>query len=191
MSFSVRCFSFLPPWKFSWGSPLPLKSWAGSFSPACLADERGTSLIEMLITITVAGLLATFALPNLNRSELRLADTMENLIGNIRLARANAIGRGARYRVTLDSTSYAIQRLQDPDGDDVWEPDGAAQEVELPSGINISEGAGQEIEFTTRGLMAPLPDGSLPDIVTIRLSSTTESESKTIDVWPSGQVQRA
>jgi prepilin-type N-terminal cleavage/methylation domain-containing protein len=175
---------------FSGSLLLFLKNRIGSFLPACLAGERGISLIEMLVTISVAGLLAALALPNFNRSDLKLADAMENLIGNIRLARANAISRGARYRVTLDSTSYAIQRLQDPDGDNVWEPDGAAQEFELPSGISISEGAGQEIEFTTRGLMAPLPDGSPPVIVTIRLSSPTGSESETIDIWPSGQVQR-
>jgi hypothetical protein len=74
----------------------------------------------------------------------------------------------------------------------VWEPDGAfpAQEVDLPAGITISEGADAEIEFTTRGLMPQLPDGSFPDPVTIRLSSSNESQSEAIDVWPSGQVQK-
>jgi type II secretory pathway pseudopilin PulG len=146
--------------------------------------------MEMLVTVTVAGLLAAVALPNLNRAEFRLVGAMENLVGNIRLARANAVSRGARYRVVLSSASYSIQRLQDVDEDDVWEPDGPAQEVELPQGVMITEGAGEEIEFTTRGLVAPLPDGTPAGIVTIRLSGEGEESGRAIDVWPSGQVQR-
>ena len=160
--------------------------------PTDLAGEQGMSLMEVLVTITIVGLLSALPLVNLNRQGLKLADALDDLASNIRLARANAVSRGVHYLVTLNSNSYSIQRLQDPDGDDVWESDGAfaEQEFELPAGITISEGAGAQMEFTMRGLLAPLPDGTPADVVTIRLSTSGESQSEAIDVWPSGQVQR-
>jgi general secretion pathway protein H len=157
-----------------------------------LAGEQGFSLVEVLVTLALVGLLSALAVLNFNRSGLSLVDATETLAGNIRLARANAVSRGARYRVTLHSNSYSLQRLQDDDGDDVWEPDAAfpTQEVELSGGITISEGASVEIEFTTRGLLASLPDGIPADVIPISLSSADESQSEAIEVWPSGQVQR-
>jgi hypothetical protein len=147
--------------------------------------------MEVLVTLTFVGLLSALPLVNLNRQGLKLADALDDLASNIRLARANAVSRSVHYLVKINSNSYSIQRLQDQDGDDVWEPDGAfaVQEFELPYGITISDGAGAEIEFTTRGLLASLPDGTPAEVVTIRLNSSGESQSKAIDVWPSGQVQ--
>ena len=159
--------------------------------PPDWAGQRGISLMEVLVTLAFVGLLSALPLANLNRSGLKLADTLDELASNIRLARANAISRSAHYLVTFNSYSYSVQRLQDQDGDDVWEPDAAfaTQEFELPTGITISDGAGAQLEFTTRGLLAPLPDGTPANVVTIRLNSSGESQSKAIDVWPSGQVQ--
>ena len=148
----------------------------------------------MLVAVAIMGLMSALSISNFNRSRsgLNLGNATESLAGNIRLARVNAVSRGARYRVTLGSNSYSIQRLQDDDGDGVWEPDGAfpAQEIELPKGIIINGGADAEIEFNTRGLLAPLPDGTLPDVIPIYLSGADESQSETVEVWPSGQVQR-
>jgi prepilin-type N-terminal cleavage/methylation domain-containing protein len=160
--------------------------------PTDLAAEQGMSLMEVLVTITIVGLLSALPLANLNRQGMKLTDTLDELASNIRLARANAVSRSVHYLVTISSHSYSIQRLQDQDGDDVWEPNGAftEQEFDLPSGITISDGAGTEMEFTTRGLLAPLPDGTPAGVVTIRMNGSEESQSGAIDVWPSGQVQR-
>lgn len=160
--------------------------------PTVLVGEQGVSLMEVLVTLAFVGLLSALPLANLNRPGLKLADALDDLASNIRLARANAISRSTHYLVTINSNSYSIQRLQDPDGDDVWEPDGAfaEQKFELPAGITISEGVGAQIEFTTRGLLAPFSDRTPADVVTIRLSIKGGSQSEAIDVWPSGQVQR-
>src|SRR5712692_4271871 len=108
-------------------------------TPTGLAGEQGLSLVEVLVAVTILALMIALAVPNFNRSGLSRMNAAESLAGNIRLARANAVSRGARYRITLGSDSYSIQRLQDDDGDGVWEPDSAfgTQEVELPSGVTI------------------------------------------------------
>jgi Tfp pilus assembly protein FimT len=148
--------------------------------------------VEVLVAVTILALMIALAVPNFNRSGLNRMNATESLAGNIRLARANAVSRGTRYRVILGSNSYSIQRLQDDDGDGVWEPDGAlgTQEIALPSGVTITEGASAEIEFTSRGLLASLADGTPPDVLSIYVSSVSEGQSEAIEVWPSGQVQR-
>lgn len=171
---------------------VPLQELEGTGVPTDLTSEQGLSLVEVLVAVTILALMVALAVPNFNRSGLNRMNAAESLAGNIRLARANAVSRGARYRVTLGANSYLIQRLQDDDGDGVWEPDSAfgTQEIELPSGVTITEGASVEIEFTSRGLLAPLSDGTPPDVISIYVSSVSENQSEAIEVWPSGQVQR-
>ena len=171
---------------------VPPRGLEGTGVPTGLADEQGLSLVEVMVAITILALMIALAVPNFNRNGLNRMNAAENLAGNIRLARADAVSRGARYRVTLGANSYLMQRLQDDDGDGVWEPDSAfgTREIELPSGVTITEGASEEIEFTSRGLLAPLSDGTPPDVISIYLSSASESRSEAIEVWPSGQVQR-
>ena len=156
---------------------------------AALASERGFSLIELFVALGIFGLLVAVALPNLDHTEAQLEPAVENLAASIRTAHAHTLSRGARYRVTLGSTSYSVRRLQDNDGDGVWVPDSTVptQTITLPSGTTISQGAGTNIEFTTRGLLAPQANGAWT-VITIALSST--GHSKSLEVWPSGQVER-
>ncbi len=171
---------------------VPPRGLEGTSVSTSSVGEQGLSLVEVMVAVTILALMIALAVPNFNRSGWNRMNAAESLAGNIRLARANAVSRGARYRVTLSSHFYLVQRLQDDDGDGVWEPDSAfaTQEVELPSGVTITEGASAEIEFTSRGLLAPLSDGTLPDVISIYVSSVSESQSEAIEVWPSGQVQR-
>ncbi len=161
---------------------------AGSLTPL---GARGMSLIEVLVVIGLIGLMSAFALPRLNSSILNLSLAAENLAGDLRTARANALSRGARYRVTLGTTSYSVQRLQDSDEDGVWEPDArfAPWEVVLPAGISLTVVAGDGvIEFDTRGLIARPLDGSPPEIEMVRLSDNRAGDTRELQVWPSGQV---
>ncbi len=150
--------------------------------------KRGASLIELLVAFSVIAVAAALALPFLGSSKrLGLAAAVQDLMGDLRRARADATTRGVHYRVELSGTSYSVQRLEDEDGDGLWSPNGPARQVDLPQGVSISAGAGEVIEFDTRGLLTPDPDGTPPGVITIRVED--ENSSKEIQVWPSGQVQ--
>ena len=62
--------------------------------------------------------------------------------------------------------------------------------VDLPAGISLSINNGDGIiEFTTRGLIATLADGTPPEIDEVTLNDSVHGKTRNIQVWPSGQVQ--
>lgn len=168
-------------WFSRWSKRNLLRRWGG---------ESGMTVMELLVTLGIISVLAAIAIPQVNSSVINFSSARDGLLADIRLARGNATGRGAHFRVTLSSDSYVIQRLQDGDGDDIWEPNGAfpSQTVELPSMITITEGVGEEIEFTTRGLLILQPDGTPPPVIEITLKDSRDSRTAELSVYPSGQV---
>jgi prepilin-type N-terminal cleavage/methylation domain-containing protein len=155
-----------------------------------LADERGMSLIELITVLGLIGLVGALAIPRLNSSTLDLSNTTQTFVADVRLARAYAVSRGAHYRVIITSNSYSVQRLQDDDGDDVWEPEGSPQTMELPAEISLSfeGGADGQVEFDTRGLVLPRPDSGIYEIEGVTISDAARGRSALVQVWPSGQV---
>jgi len=180
----------LPPFPISEVLYMLLPS-AFSFLSCCYRSQRGVSLIELIVVLGLVSGLIALSIPRLNKSNLNLPLVEQTLIADIRMARANATSRGVHFRVSLSASSYAIQRLQDEDGDGVWDPDSEfpEQTVDLPYGISITEGAGSMIEFTTRGLLASESDGTPASVISVTVYDSDHSQSKTIEVWPSGQVQ--
>jgi len=71
------------------------------------------SLVELLVVIGILAVLVMVTRTGLNRSALNLPAATQNLVGDLRIARANAASRGAHFRVTLSASSYTMQRLQD------------------------------------------------------------------------------
>ena len=149
-----------------------------------LAGEKGLTVIEMIVTLGIIGILTGVAVSSFGSKTLALSSATEDLLGALRVARANATGRGVHFRVTVNANSYSIQRLQDPDEDGNWTPDGAAQQVDLPNPAYIGTGAGTAIEFDTRGLLVPPPAG----VITIQIVNPDNGGTKEIQVWPSGQI---
>jgi prepilin-type N-terminal cleavage/methylation domain-containing protein len=155
--------------------------------------ESGMTLAELLVAIAIIGILVGTAIPNLNSSVLNLTQAAENMGGDLRVARANATGRGRHYRVTFSSNSYSVQRLSaiiDGSGNTTgWAPDGSPQTVPFPNLISIVAGAGSVVEFNSRGLLEPPSVGVGATVVNVTLRDSKTGHSKTIEIWPSGQIQ--
>jgi prepilin-type N-terminal cleavage/methylation domain-containing protein len=164
--------------------------WIKGHLPYGSGRERGMTLMELLVVIGIISVLAAIAIPQVNSSIINLSSAKDNLLADIRLARGNATGRGAHFRVTLGSDSYVTQRLQDGDNNGIWDPDGAfpAQTIQLPSLITITNGVGGRIEFDTRGLLIPQPDGTPPPVIEIALTDSKDNRIVAMSVFPSGQV---
>lgn len=119
------------------------------------ARQRGVSLIEMMIGITIAALLMMIGLPNmaiwLNNSQIRTAG--ETLLAGLTLARVEAVKRNTtvRFQLVSDLTSGCtlstsgtswIVSVGDPSGD----CDAAPSETVAPQIIQVKSGS----EGTTR-----------------------------------------
>jgi len=160
-------------------------------------NQRGTSLVEILAATGIVGILLGGAVLGLNATFNDLSSSSQQFAGDVRLARMDAITRGAHFRVVWSGTSYKTERLADADGDGKWTKDLSApsQTRKLPAGIKLASSTGtqgaQFVEFDTRGMIVT-PENESPDIVSVGISKAAPSSRNSgtvgIEIWPSGQI---
>jgi prepilin-type N-terminal cleavage/methylation domain-containing protein len=171
---------------------------SGRVIGARVLGERGLTLIEMLVTVGIIGVVLGIATIGLRGSFMQFGSSSQRLINDLRLARADATTRGAHYRLTFLGTTYRIERLEDNDSDGQWEPDPLAAQparvVFWPADITVSldgnQGTSGEpcVEFNTRGMLVPVAGQRIAEMTKITLQDSKHNQSKIIQVWPSGQM---
>ena len=154
--------------------------------------QRPYRAVDLAVAIGIVGLLVALLIPTLNSRAIMLPTATRRLVDHLRLARAGAASRGAHFRVTLRTHTYAIEQLQDHDGDGIWELDGkfSVWHVSLPPTVAIGTVANTVIEFDARGLVFAGSKDETVAPVTVELKDSQTEQSAVIEVLPSGQVQR-
>jgi hypothetical protein len=155
--------------------------------------QRSYNTIDLAVAIGIVGLLVALLIPTLNNRTIMLPTATRGLVDYLRLARAGAASRRAHFRVTLRTHTYAIEQLQDHDGDGIWEPDGKLPvwHVSLPPTVAIGTVADTVIEFDARGLVSAGAQDEIVAPVTVELKDSQTKQSAVIEVLPSGQIQRS
>ena len=141
--------------------------------------------MELLVLMAIVALTGASALPTMNSGKMNAALSAETLLGDIRMARANATTRGAHFRITLGGSSYSVERLQDDDNDGEWLPDAnfTKRTVDFHSSLSLTVDQGDGIiEFTTRGLIAAMADGTPPEIEEISLHDSKYGTTRNVQV---------
>jgi hypothetical protein len=151
-------------------------------------QSAGFSLIELLVILGIVGILVAMALPKSNRGALSLVSSLTEFEANVRIARGNSTGRGIHYRITLYADYYEIDRLKLSGGAWVHDPLYSVQTVTLPSRVTVTTGAGQSFEFNSRGLLYSATPGIPATQVNVVLKDTQTNETKSVGIWPSGQI---
>ena len=112
-------------------------------------SERAFSITELMVSIFLLALLATFAAPHLGRwlSVMKVNAAARNLASELQFGRMRAISENTRYRISFDTAgnSYLVQK----DDGGVWQDVNPIKP--LPSGIDL-EAATTNPEFV-------VPDG--------------------------------
>lgn len=152
-----------------------------------------TRILDMAVTSGIIALLVALLVPTLNSQDLTLPSATRGLVDHLRLARAGAASQGRHFRVIFQPQTYAIEQLQDHDGNGIWEsdPQRPRLHVTLPPPVAIGRGAGTVIVFDARGMVATaLPQtGEAP--VTVELKDAQTDKSELIEILSSGRVQRS
>ena len=150
-----------------------------------LQGRLGYTLIEILTTIGVLGILLAAVLPHLDTRRQDLETTMQSLIGDLRVARAKSISTGVHYSVDrTDTGHYLLQRHVDA-GNGTWPVDSVVKTVTLPPTVQFFMWP-DDIEFNTRGLLVT-PSFPVVGIIGDLGTSTWHG----VDIWPSGQVNES
>lgn len=146
--------------------------------------ERGLTVIEIVTTIALMGVVLGVAMPSMTKQPYTLWSSQTTLIGDIRQARAESITRGDHFRVDITGAgTYTVSRMQ-LNADGTWTPRVPAwRSRTLPSGIQFVTGQGLGFEFNTRGLMVN-PSWA----ATLVLYDYGKSLTRWVTIWPSGQV---
>jgi Tfp pilus assembly protein FimT len=157
-------------------------------------NDRGTTLTEALVTIGIAGIVASLGAMGVSRHYLDLTKAGQQLLNELREVRMEATRRGVHYRLALTSESYRAERMVDQDGDGVWEGDALPpiQQIALPSSLSLAvenAQAGTIVEFNSRGMVVG-EQGEIQDrVIEIVLSDHRDDRTVKVRVWPSGQIE--
>jgi prepilin-type N-terminal cleavage/methylation domain-containing protein len=144
--------------------------------------ECGFSLIEIIVAIGILSILLGTAASYIRPRVFDLDAAANELLSSLRVSRSRAISRGVRYRVTIPSSStYQVERLKEVAG--VWVTDETETRlVELPATVLVLTGVASTIEINTRGLLVqPV------DLLLLTLQDSVNGQTRTVEVWPSGQ----
>lgn len=144
---------------------------------------RGFSLLELVVVTAIGAILTAMAIPSRPNGLFQLRNAQTLLVSDLRMARGSAIAQGVHYRVEIvDGDTYEIWRMMEVGG--VWVQDGAAEITrELAPTVSLAGSTSSGYEFNTRGIMVDPTAGE-----TMTLVDSESSNTRTVNVWPSGQV---
>ena len=109
-----------------------------------LQHERGFSLIELMVAITVFGLLIGFSIPSYQSYALtqKLRGTSENLVQTIQLQRSRAMATGQDVDINFNTAAPAAWTVMSA---------GRSNRMALPNGISYASAAPNTIRLSRDG----------------------------------------
>lgn len=150
-----------------------------------LSPQRGHTLIEMLVVVAIFGIVAMVGLPHVDTRREEINSASQQLVADLRLARARSITSGERYALApLGADRYEIQRLT-RNAAGQWGKESVVRTVRLPEHIRIEFGPllADRVEFNTRGMMVSSSQPLVPVV-----SDVLHSVDRHLAIWPSGQI---
>lgn len=149
--------------------------------------SSGFTLIELMITVALIAVIATFAVPQMGRmiDNNRVISTTNSVVGLLNYARSEAIRRGSRVAVTFPNDSAEARLVSDGS---------LLRVIETASGglsIGISAGGGAtttSIEFRATGMTVPPQDGSGNPVDVLVSVCSGNGDGRRITVNPGGKI---
>lgn len=149
-------------------------------------NQRGFTLVELLMTLVIAGVLVSVAVPSFTSviQNNRAAANANEFLTALAIARSEAVKRGRTVTMTADTaTEWA-------DGWTITISDGTTLYVNNGfdgGGSLTNAGDAGSIAFTSRGFLT----GGLAVTFTSSIPHCTDNQGRTIVIGPSGRASVA
>ncbi len=158
--------------------------------------DRGSSLIELIMVLTVGGILTAIIVPGISFATRSLPDSTNRLASSFSMARAKAMSLTSAYRVRpTGANSFTIERSSNCSNTKPtdWQADGAfsTSDRQLDPDINMvaalednqsrSPSNGWSLCFDSRGLANKNLE--------LTLQNTKDPKTKRIEVFTGGSVR--
>ena len=160
-----------------------------------MGNNRGFTLLELLVTAGVFGVAAAVAIPAMNNAVQRnkVFTTAELLAGQVREARLAAISRNRPFRVLFNCPAAGAFRMLEVTGDSSI--DDAADRcstplpndgppIYLPAEVNFGGFDPKNLQISARGQVIAIDGGALP----LQYQVTYGSHTRIVSVTAKGRV---
>jgi len=142
--------------------------------------ERGFSLLEMLATLSLMGVLSAIAVSNIKELDDPLKNATAEAIGFMKQVRARAISTTSAYEIYPTSTTSIVTRYSNACSDAVGDKTADPKVVlGLPDGAFLSD-TNWSICFSSRGF----PDGNIQIVM-----EDNDGEDRTVEIYLGGAVK--
>jgi prepilin-type N-terminal cleavage/methylation domain-containing protein len=159
-----------------------------------MVQERGYSLVELLVSLGIIGVMSAVAIPLVLESSRRndLWAGSERMGALIRQTRLKAITQNRTYRVRFDCPTANRARGLVFQGNPVVDDaanrcsmtiPGDSEIVQMPTGVAFDAEDATELRVTPRGVFTAVGD-SIPLTITVTYGSST----RTLTVSATGQI---
>jgi len=155
-----------------------------------MGNNRGFTLLELLVTAGFIGVAAAVAIPAMNNAveRNRVIAGGELIAAQIREARLAAISRNQAFRVRFNCPTAGAFRMLEVTGDASVDDDSDRCTTNLPNdgppqylsgNVSFGESDPHDLQISARGLVSALDGATLPLVFEVTYGSQTRNVSVT------------